>query len=82
MPKTSYNLTAEGYDRVEAGLPYKSTPYYLTLGAIADLEERHGGRLAIGEREILELTKYLSTKSLQLALKRLVRNGLIETTTC
>jgi len=75
-----YALTRKGYDKVEAGLPYKPSLYYSTLGAVADLEERYEGTRAIRDLEIFRLMKPSPEKSVRLALNKLVRNGLIETT--
>ena len=76
-----YALTEKGLSKVEAGLPYKPSLYYSTLGAIADLEECYGGTRAIRDLEIFKLMKPSPEKSVRLALNKLVRNGLIETTT-
>lgn len=81
MAGTSYALTEEGLGKAEEGLPYKPTLYYSTLGTIADLEEHHGGTQAIRDWEIFKLMSPSPTKSVQLALDRLVRNHLIEVIT-
>ena len=81
MPKyTTYNLTAKGYDRVEAGLPYKLSNYFSVLGAIADLEEKHSGAKAYTRYEIEEVLGE-PRKSILHILKRLIRDGLVEVVT-
>ena len=76
--KMTYRLTLKGLDKVEAGLPYKPSLYYATLGAIADLEERYKGTRYLSLQEIANLMKPSPKKSILLALHKLIQNGLIE----
>lgn len=75
--KPYYVLTEKGLDKVEAGLPEKTTDYYSVLGAIADLEEKYGGSKALCETEIRRVLGD-SRKATYFTLKSLVKNGLVE----
>ena len=75
--KPYYVLTEKGLDKVEAGLPEKTTDYYSVLGAIADLEEAHGGSKALCETDIRKVLGD-SRKPIYFTLKSLVKNGLVE----